>query len=282
MGTTSRQLLMQSVVKLLNSRLPAGISCVGADGEIRIVDTKAGKELTPGIPLTPLFVRAEKSSQDSFALTQVFAERVLAIVRGHLKELTLEGAESRIYPVLRHSSFVRKNPERWVHRQHTEQTSILYALDDAEGYRLIERDMLGDAGWTAEELHRHAISNLQQMPIPKKQQKVGPHLLTFITTADGYAASRILLSTLIDEMESSRTGDILGVAIPHPDVLVFGDLHGDSGAELLSRLAYDFASKSSMPISPLPFVWEAGELIPIVVVAHEKKGSGRQPGSQDR
>ncbi len=279
MENTNRQSLMQKTVELLNRQLPAGLSCVGGDGEIRIVETESGKQLIAGLPLTPLFVRAEKTPQEAAELTQAFARRVLAIVQGHLKPMTLKGAESHIYPVLRHSSFVKKNPERWVHRTHTEQTSILYALDDAKGYRLIEQEMLVSAGWTAEELHRHAISNLQQLPIPKKQQKVGPNTITFIAAADGYAASRILLPSLIEEMEASRTGDVLGVAIPHPDVLIFGDLHGDSGAELLSRLTYDFASKSSMPISPLPFVWEAGELIPIVVVTHEKK-KGAGPGAQ--
>jgi uncharacterized protein YtpQ (UPF0354 family) len=57
------------------------------------------------------------------------------------------------------------------------------------------------------------------------------------------------------------------VAIPHQDVLIVADLSGDTGAHLLARLTYDFASKGQVPISVLPFFWEEGELTPFLVVS---------------
>ncbi|USG68077.1 DUF1444 family protein [Brevibacillus ruminantium] len=278
---TSRQSLMNKVVESVKKQLPSGLSCVGEGERILIGRTDAGERKDRAlleIPLAPLFSRAEKSPQDAALFTTAFVERVLVIVRGQLREHRLEGAEEQIYPVLRHLSFIKRAPERWAYQPHTAETAILYAIDDREGYQLIEKNMLEETGWTIEKLHQQALDNLQRLPVPKKKQQVGPHLITFIAPTDGYAASRVLHPTLLQEMEQNRTGDALGVAIPHPDVLIIGDLHGKTGADLLTRLAYDFSSKSSLPISPLPFFWEKGELIPFLAVSHEKKHMEAEDG----
>jgi uncharacterized protein YtpQ (UPF0354 family) len=179
---------------------------------------------------------------------------------------SLQGQEQRVYPVLRHASMVKADEQRWVWRPHTADTVILYALDQGEGYSLIERRMLVEAGWSADSLHEHAMRNLQKLPVPVKTQEVGPNRIHFISPTDGYAASRILLSSLLDEFDRKKTGDALGVAIPHQDVLIVADLTGETGAHLLTRLTYDFASKGQVPISVLPFFWEDGELTPFLAV----------------
>lgn len=181
---------------------------------------------------------------------------------------SLIGQNERIYPVLRHAGLVQKERERWVFQPHTADTVMLYALDQGDGYSLIEQRMLQEAGWTEEELHRLAIDNLQQLPFTVKTQEVGGNRIHFISPADGYAASRILLEPLLRDFDRQKTGDTLGVAIPHQDVLIVADLIGDTGAHLLARLTYDFASKGQVPISVLPFFWEDGELTPFLVVSH--------------
>lgn len=185
--------------------------------------------------------------------------------------VTISGQQNRVYPVIRHASLVQKQPQRWVSKPHTADTAVLYALDLGEGYLLIEPHMLTEAGWTPEELHQQAMDSLKQLPFSVKSQSVGENLIHFISPPDGYAASRILLDDLLSDFDERKRGDALGVAIPHQDVLIVADMVGETGAHLLARLTYDFASKGEVPISLLPFYWEDGELTPFLVVSHDGK-----------
>lgn len=185
------------------------------------------------------------------------------------RQLRLSGQEHNIYPVLRHASMINKYPERWVVKEHTADTYVLYAIDQGEGYALIEKRMLREAGWTSEQLHSYAMENLRKLPFSVKSQEVGGQRIHFISPTDGYAASRILLDSFLAEMDQKKQGDSLGVAIPHQDVLIVADMAGEAGAHLLARLTYDFASKGQVPISVLPFYWEEGELTPFLVVTHD-------------
>lgn len=185
--------------------------------------------------------------------------------------VTVSGQQNRVYPVIRHASLVQKQPQRWVSKPHTADTAILYALDMDKGYLLIEPHMLTEAGWTPEELHLQAMDNLKRLPFSVKSQSVGDNLIHFISPTDGYAASRILLDDLLRDFDARKKGDSLGVSIPHQDVLIVADMVGETGAHLLARLTYDFASKGEVPISLLPFYWEDGELTPFLVVSHDGK-----------
>ncbi|WP_312115827.1 DUF1444 family protein [Brevibacillus reuszeri] len=182
--------------------------------------------------------------------------------------LSLSGQEQKVFPVLRHASLLKKYPDRWVTKAHTADTVLLYALDLGEGYTLIEQSLLTAAACTEDKLHQHAMENLQNLPFSVKTQKVAGNSIHFISPQDGYAASRILLDSVIRTFDEQKQGDALGVAIPHQDVLVIADMVGDAGANLLARLTYDFASKGQVPISVLPFYWEDGELTPFIVVSH--------------
>lgn len=193
-------------------------------------------------------------------------KRQAAVIR------SLKGQEQQVYPVLRHASMVREDPKRWVWRPHTADTLIMYALDQGKGYSLIEQRMLEEAGWSADSLHERALRNLQKLPFTVKTQEVGPNRIHFISPPDGYAASRILFPSLLNDFDRRKAGDSLGVAIPHQDVLIVADLTGETGAHLLARITYDFASKGQVPISVLPFFWEDGELTPFLTV---ERGGGR-------
>ncbi|HBZ79958.1 DUF1444 family protein [Brevibacillus sp. FSL K6-0770] len=190
------------------------------------------------------------------------------------KKLTLKGQEQNVYPVLRHASMVKKYPDRWVVKEHTADTRVLYALDQGEGYGLITPDMLVAAEWTAEQLHAYAMDNLQKLPYTVKTQEVAGNRIHFISPPDGYAASRVLLDSLLRQFDQEKQGDSLGVAIPHQDVLIIADMNGEVGANLLARLTYDFASKGQVPIAVLPFFWENGELTPFLVVSHDADTKG--------
>lgn len=194
---------------------------------------------------------------------------------------SLQGQERNIYPVLRHPTLVQKYPDRWVSKPHTAETAVLYALDVGEGYVLIEKAMLEKAGWSESHVHQLALENLQALPYAVKTQEVGGNRIHFISPTDGYAASRILLAPLLPTFDRQKRGGQLGAAVPHQDVLIVAELDGDAGAHLLARLTYDFASKGQVPISPLPFFWEDGELTPFLVVSHGGHAAiERRDGSQ--
>lgn len=184
------------------------------------------------------------------------------------KPLSLVDQEARLYPVIRHRSFLdgAKGVKNLVHRPHTAETIILYACDQQEGYYLILRSMLEEAQMSEEELHQHSIKNLRALDIPSRVQQLGDNRITFINPRDGYAASRVLLPDLLDDHLQNKQGPELGIAIPHQDVLIIADLADDRGAQLLARLTFDFASKGEVPICPIPFFYEEGELEPFLIV----------------
>jgi uncharacterized protein YtpQ (UPF0354 family) len=268
MSDTVRQSLKRRVVELIGRELPAELFCEAEEDRLQVKRRADGRPIVPDIPLEPLYRRVEEKPDERRTAIYAFVSRVLAAVRGQTADRSLAGRESRIYPVLRHASLLRETPDRWLFRPHTEETVILYALDHGEGYTLIEREALAEAGWSEEILHGYAMANLKELPVPVKTEQVGPNRIHFISPRDGYAASRVLLTPMLEEMERNKTGDALGVAVPHQDVLIVADLHGETGAQLLARLAHDFASKGPVPISPLPFFWERGELVPFLVVQH--------------
>ncbi|HET7616516.1 MAG TPA: DUF1444 family protein, partial [Bacillales bacterium] len=86
---------------------------------------------------------------------------------------------------------------------------------------------------------------------------------------DGYDASRILNTGLLEEMNEKAEGT-LTVAVPHQDVLVFGDIRNDSGYDVLGQMAMSFYTSGRVPITALPFIYENGQLEPIFIMARKK------------
>jgi uncharacterized protein YtpQ (UPF0354 family) len=199
------------------------------------------------------------SETDAKRKSEILQKRVM-------DEIKSGKAEGSIYPILRHHSFFKQIPKSYVSRAHTAETTIAYALDLQAGYVLIEEQMAQAAGWDEATLYTLSINNLLKLPFEVKTQQVGENEIHFISPQDGYAASRILLPELLERYAKQQKGDRLGVAIPHQDVLIIADLYGERGAQLLSKLTLDFASKGEIPISPLPFIYQDGTLDPFIVI----------------
>jgi uncharacterized protein YtpQ (UPF0354 family) len=266
MSDAMRTSIQRRVIELLRRQLPAGWTCQ-AEGEGLLISRNQGEELLKKqISLASLYTRIERNPEERREALYAFVSQVAALIRGQSADRQLTGQEANIYPVIRHAS--QAKGANWIARQHTEETVVAYALDHGDGYSLIDGEMLRDAGWSDEKLHRCAMDNLERLPYSIKTQYIGEHAIHFISPTDGYAASRVLLQPLLDEMDRTKTGNSLGVAVPHQDVLILADLHDDNGAQLLARLTFDFASKGPTPICPLPFFYEQGELIPFLVVQH--------------
>jgi uncharacterized protein YtpQ (UPF0354 family) len=262
--------LQRRVAELLQRELPAGWFCRAEGDGLRLGSERAEERQ---ISLEQLYARVERQPERRRELLYSFVAQVLAGVHGILANRRIAGKERHVFPVIRHASFADRQENRLVLRKHTEETVIAYALDQEQGYVLIDEEMLAAAGWSKAMLHQQAMENLQTLPVPVRTQQIGGNLIHFISPTDGYAASRVLLADLLQRYDREKTGKSLGVAVPHQDVLILGDLHDDQGAQLLARLTYDFAVKGPVPISPLPFLYEDGELQPYIVVRHQEKGT---------
>ena len=272
-----RESLKRRAWEMLSRELPSGWECM-MEGEGLVLCHKEGeRDIRKHIPLEALYARVEQYPEQRKEALFTVVQRILASVHGYMADRQLKGRESAIYPVLRHHSFIRHAGEEstYVSQPHTSETVIVYALDQQHGYTVIEMSMLEEAGWNAEQLHTYAMDNLRMLETPVRTQQVGEHFIHFINPADGYAASRILLDDLLHQYEAGKRGQMLGVAIPHQDVLILGDLADDQGAQLLARLTYDFASKGPVPITPIPFLYENGELVSYLVIHNE---TGKEQG----
>ncbi|MBO8156520.1 MAG: DUF1444 domain-containing protein [Bacillaceae bacterium] len=184
----------------------------------------------------------------------------------------LKGKENHIFPVIRSGSFPveTKDGRRLVHRDHTAETRIYYALDLGKSYRLIDESLLKSEGWTEERVKEVASFNVRSLPTDMKKDEVAGNTFYFVATKDGYDASRILNEALLEEMKARAEGE-LAVAVPHQDVLIFADIKNEIGYDILAQMTMQFFAEGRIPITSLAFLYENKKLEPIFILAKNKK-----------
>lgn len=263
-----RHQLEQRLLRQLTGELPTGWACRIEDGQLVLRGQHEDQEWTKQLSLEPFFVRVNKEPNQEQAIIQSTMRQIVVAIEGISVRRQIRGQEHAIYPVLRHRSFSKSDRAKTaILRPHTAETVLLYALDYGSGYTLIEQQMAAEGGWSLEQLHTYAMDNLRKLPLKQvRTQQVGPHFIHFISPTDGYAASRVLLTEVLEQYDQQKRGRFLGVAIPHQDVCILADLADESGGQLLARLTYDFASKGPVPITPIPFLYENSELVPYLAV----------------
>lgn len=268
-----RASLQRRVIELLEQQLPQNWECRPVQQEILLVSNGNDQPIEFPISLENLYQRVEKYPDQRREALYSFVSHIMAKINGLLDDRDLRNQEDHVYPVLRHVSFVENQPgsRKMVISLHTSESIVLYALDRGKGYILIDQAMLEEAGWSQQKLHEVSMANLRKLPFTVRTQVVAGNTIHFISPKDGYAASRVLMTELLDEYEQNKKGETLGVAIPHQDVLILVDIQDEAGMQLLSRLTYDFASKGDIPISPFPFLYENQSLESYIVVQHSKK-----------
>lgn len=206
-------------------------------------------------------------------------EAALDELERHLKEAlkimneeqTLEGKEQFIFPVIRSGSFPKetKNGVKLIHTEHTAETTIYYALDLGKSYRLIDELMLKKEGWEEERIKEVAKFNVRRLSTDLKQDEVAGNTFYFLSTNDGYDASRILNEALLEEMRGKVEGD-LAVGVPHQDVCIFADIRNNTGYDVLAQMMMKFFAEGQIPITSLPFIYENKKLEPIFILAKNR------------
>lgn len=228
--------------------------------------TEADKKVTLTIP--QIIANYEN---DGEAAVQKIVYYVEEGFRAEVGDVALKNNMTRIYPVVRATSFPNKTKAGGVllAEEHTAETQIFYAFDLGKSYRFIETSMLQEEGLTQEEIRTAAFQNLEKLEIPLKQDSVNGNDFYFVRTNDGYDASRLLNQSFLEEMREKLTGEMV-LAVPHQDVLIIGDIHDNTGYDVLAHMTMDFFADGLVPITSLPFVYNNGKLEPIFIMAKNR------------
>ncbi|MHC5409862.1 DUF1444 domain-containing protein [Listeria seeligeri] len=228
--------------------------------------TEADKKVTLTIP--QIIANYENDGEAAIQKIVYYVEEGF---RAAVGDVALKNNMTRIYPVVRATSFPNKTKAGGVllAEEHTAETQIFYAFDLGKSYRFIETSMLQEEGLTQEEIRTAAFQNLEKLEIPLKQDSVNGNDFYFVRTNDGYDASRLLNQSFLEEMREKLTGEMV-LAVPHQDVLIIGDIHDNTGYDVLAHMTMDFFADGLVPITSLPFVYNNGKLEPIFIMAKNR------------
>ncbi|WP_332238973.1 DUF1444 family protein [Sporolactobacillus sp. KGMB 08714] len=264
----------QELKKILTEKLASEGRRIRYDhksGKIRVVNTDSGKGVT--LSLADILERSSREGARAVEESVYYADRAL---RDMGRSLSLKGKEKQIFPVIRSASFplTTSDGRSLVFRKHTAETSIFYAVDLGSSYRLLDRRLLQQEGMDEQQIVEAADFNLRSLPARPKKDVVRNNAFYFINYNDGYDASRILNSRLLERMKTKARGE-LTVAVPHQDVLIFGDIVNPEGYDILAQMTMKFFASGKVPITILPFIYDKGELEPIFILAGKRRIDGR-------
>lgn len=235
--------------------------------QLRIEDTQSKKGVTVSVPT----IVSKWEDRKELAVDEIvyYVEEAL---KAMADEQNLSGKEKFIFPVIRSTSFPTetKDGRKLIFEEHTAETRIYYALDLGSSYRLLDLSFAEREGWKEEQIKQVARFNVRSLESNYKKDTVAGNIFYFINSNDGYDASRILIDSLLEKMSSLIEGTMT-VAIPHQDVLIFGDIRNEKGYNILGQMSMHFFAEGRVPITALPFLYENNELEPIFVLAQNNK-----------
>ncbi|MCF6138310.1 DUF1444 domain-containing protein [Pseudalkalibacillus berkeleyi] len=254
--------------RILENKLQANNRKFVFDSEektLRIEDDQSGKGITLSLP----GLTAKYEERKDAALDEIIhhVNEVFSVMD---QQQPLKDNEKGIYPVIRSTSFpTEHNGDQLIFEEHTAETSVFYAQDLGNSYRLVTQKMLDAEGWDLKQLKEIGRFNLRSLDCNMKEDEVAGNRFYFLNSNDGYDASRILNIQLLEDMKSKVEGT-LAVAVPHQDVLIFADIRNEQGYDILGQMAMHFFSNGRVPITALPFLYEDDELDPIFILAKNK------------
>lgn len=260
----------EELVALLQKRLPSNHFKWKFDekaNKVRLDHTLVQKGMDISLPeiLAKYEQRKEKAIDE---IVHTIDATFQAMEREHIEGFN---GTQPIYPVIRSTSFPEETAEgnRFLMKNHTAETRIYYALDLGTTYRLIDMSMLESLGQTESAIIESALFRVRSLPTTMKKDEVDGNIYYFINNNDGYDASRILNSAFLQEMEEKVEGDMT-VSVPHQDVLIIGDIRNKTGYDVLAQMTMHFFTTGTVPVTSLSFIYEAGQLEPIFIMAKNR------------
>ncbi|MBM7842021.1 MULTISPECIES: DUF1444 family protein [Herpetosiphon] len=152
--------------------------------------------------------------------------------------------EDRIYPMIKPATMLLEVAERnlpqLVYRPFLADLIICYVIDEPESVAYINEEHLKTWGVLETTIYTKAVDNLRIKTLkPGMAQVVGEgnQMLFIYSTSDGYDASRILLTDVLNEWADLLPGNLV-LGIPNRDFLIG---FSDANAEILQRIAMQIA-----------------------------------------
>jgi uncharacterized protein YtpQ (UPF0354 family) len=235
------------------------------DETLRITDTLTGKGVT--LSLSGLSAKWEKEKEKLIDDLVYHVEEGLNAARN----ISDDEALSRIFPVVRSTSFPTETPEgeQLFFQEHTAETRIYYALDLGNSYKLLTNHTIEELKVETSQVLDAAKFNVKRLSTSFKQDQVAGNTFFFLNHNDGYDASRILNTSFLEEMKKQITGE-MAIAVPHQDVLIIGDIQNKQGYDILAQMAMQFFMNGRVPVTALPFIYDNKELEPVFILAKNK------------
>lgn len=264
MKMTSKKLKDQLVERLNKDN--RSFSYNAKDETLRIENKDTKKGIT--VSLSPLVAKYEVSKEAVVEETVYYVNEALQVMGN---EQSLKQQEEHIYPVIRSTSFplVNQDGESFATDDHTAETRIYYALDLGNTYRLLDLPFIERNGWSIEQVKQAALENLKKLSTQTKNETVAGNIFYFVSTKDGYDASKILNTLWLDQMREVVTGE-MAVAVPHGDVCIIADVRNQTGYDILAQMSMSFFTSGHVPITALSFIYQDGELEPIFILGKNK------------
>ncbi|WP_078556914.1 DUF1444 domain-containing protein [Bacillus alkalicellulosilyticus] len=234
--------------------------------KLRIENKLTKKGVT--LSLSPLVAKYAQKKEKALEEAIQYVEKALAAMN---ETIRIEGNEKSIFPVIRSTSFPEetKDGKKLLFDEHTSETRIYYSIDIGDSYVLLDQSIVEASPLKKEDIKEMALFNLRALPYTLKQDTVAGNAFYFLNSKDGYDASRVLNEAFLTKMTKEISGK-MAVATPHQDVLIIADIQNDTGYDVLAQMTFHFFNAGNIPITPLPFLYDNGELEPTFILAQRK------------
>lgn len=197
------------------------------------------------IDLTSFFESYERNPGQLDAVAQTFA-RVLLGELPERSESDYSQLAERVYPMLKKVDLLltvrERNLPMLVYREFLADLIIAYAIDEQHSVSYINEDHLERWGISLLDLHEQAIDNLRRRTtlVDSVTAGEGSRRLFIFNSGDGYDATRLLLTDVLQGWQRSIRGALV-IGIPNRDFLIaFSDVDPD----ILQNIAIQVQSDS--------------------------------------
>jgi uncharacterized protein YtpQ (UPF0354 family) len=235
--------------------------------ELKIINARTGKGIT--VALSGIVAKWHQQKDQAIDEVVYYVEEGLKVMGS---ENRLTGNDKKIFPVIRSTSFPLETGEGvpLLTEEHTAETRIYYALDLGQSYRLIDEKMLTQEEILPKHIKEAALFNMRSLSTEVKKDIVAGNIFYFLSTNDGYDASRILNDSFLKHMQSQISGKMV-LAVPHQDVLIIADIQNNTGYDVLAQMAMSFFANGKVPITALSFAYDEGELEPMFILGKNRR-----------
>lgn len=236
------------------------------ENTLRIEEKTLQKGLT--LSLGGLVAKWEREEENAITELVYYIKQAISAMQTKVPTVL---ATSSIYPVIRSTSFptVTSDGQELLFEDHTAETRIYYAIDFGNTYRLIDKALLQEKQWDETTVKQAARENIKQMEMNVKEDVVAGNTFYFLRTQQGYEASCILNTALLDTYKQKNQGETI-VGVPHEDVLIIADIVNEIGYDVMGQMMMQFFMKGSVPITSLSFVYDNGRLEPIFILGKKR------------